>query len=293
MTNGTIGFPVWTGLATPAAGSGSWLAGWPIANIKSLPLGRVARSSSAAATDTRFEVTFATETPVQMFTFVNHNASNDGTFRIRAYADLAATDLLYDSGPGPSGAGLEFWPAVYQTEDLEWEDDRWWDGKYSDQEKLGNVPILPVLAPQPMGARLIRVEVTDPLNPAGFFQLGYFDLAGAYAPGVNFKKGSEYGLRDRTVVLEAEGGAKYFNRRGDVKFFRGSIDCLPRGEARVRFFEMHRQLGVALPFVWLPFPDQPETYLTQAFLARHAALDPITLAYVDRDTVPLNFEEVR
>jgi hypothetical protein len=287
MSNITVGFPTHTETAIASAWTGSWLSGWPVTNVTSLPLGRVARSSDADVASTKFQITLAADQPVGMVSLIGHNASNDATVEIQVYADAAGTMLEWQSGP------LEFWPAVYDSLDLEFEDDRWFDGKYLDSEKRGNVPILPVLLGSNYSARLIRVSVIDPGNPDGFFQVGYVDVATAAEFTINFKYGAQYGLRDRTAVLESEGGAKYFNARGDVKIFRGEIDYLPETEALSRAYEMQRQLGAAKPFVVVLYPDKPETFLTQAFLARHAALDPISRAFFGRDTVPLNFEEVR
>jgi hypothetical protein len=291
--NAIIGFPTHTALSTPGAWTGAWAAAWPIGNVNELPLGRVARSVDVAPASTKFEMLLPRELPVQMVTLINHNASNDATVRVRVYGDTGATLLLWDSGPGLSGTGSPFWPAVYNTLDLEWEDPRWWDGKYSEDEKIGNIPILPLIAPAPVAGRLIRVEVTDSLNPDGYFQVGYVDVAAVWQPTVNFRYGAQYGLIDRTAALEAEGGALYFNERGDKKVFRGSIDYLPRLEARGKAFEMQRQMKTSRPFVWVPFPNRSETLLTQSFLAFNAGLDPIEMAFFDRDTVPLNFTEVR
>lgn len=287
MKNAIIGFPCHTPRSTPGNWTGSWQAGWPVSNLNSLPLGKVARSASAAPANTRFEILLPELLPVGLITLINHNATNAATVTVTAFSDAAGTNLV------ATVSNVEFWPSVYDTASLLWEDSRWWDGKYSDYEKFGSVPLLPIQLPEGAAAQLIRVQINDSANPAGYVQLGYCDVATANEQLINFKFGSQWGFRDRATALEAEGGGKIFNQRGDVRIFRGEINYLPDSQSRGLFYQMQRQLGVALPFVWLPFPDRPETWITDAFLARQVALDPLTMAMFARNTIPLNFEEVR
>lgn len=287
VTNLTFGYPRHTPRVTPGAWTGSWQSAWPISNLKSLPLGRVARSASRALADTKFEILLPDGVAVGIIGLINHNASNDATVTVQAYGDTLGTNLLWTS------SALEFWPAVYATDDLEFEDLRWWDGKYADYEKLNAVPKLQILIGQNLPIRLVRFAVNDPNNADGYFQLGFCELATAKTFTINFAYGAQYGLLDRSVVLEAEGGAEYVNRRGDLSFFRGEIDYLPRAEARATILEMQRQFGREQPFLVLPFPDDPTTWLTHGGLMRFAGLDPLSMELFGHDKVPLNLKEVR
>jgi hypothetical protein len=286
MTNAIVGFPTHTERATPGSWTGSWSASYPAANLNSLPLGRVARSTDANSANTRCQMLLPDVQPVGLVTLINHNASNAATVTITAFSDAGGAAQV-------ASVTTPFWPSIYDTASLLWEDPRWWDGRYSEYEKAGTVPILPVQFPANVGAQLIRVQINDPANPAGFVQVGYCDVATATPLEVNFRYGAQWGFRDRSTVIEAAGGAKFFNPRGDVRIFRGEIDYLPDDQSRAVFYQMQRQLGSSKPFVWLPFPDRQETWITDAFLARQAGLDPLTMSFFTRNTIPLNFEEVR
>ena len=286
-TNAVIGFPRWTEEAVFSAGGGSWSSGdYPIANLASLPLQRVARSNSAAAAATQFVATLPGPLPVRLMGFVNHNATIDALFRVRVYRDAGMTDLAFDSG------GVEFYPPVYATADLAWEDPRWWSGKYSARELRGYRGMRPIWLPQTVSAQAIQAEVIDPGNPAGFFECGLFEIAQAWQLGVNFKYGSSFGYRNRSAVLEAEGGAKYISDRENPRTFVGSIDYLGDDEAKAMAFEFQRQIRTAKPFLWLPNPTATRHLLRESWLARQVEMPPIELAYYGRDTIGLNFEEV-
>ena len=287
MTNLTLGYPTHTSRATAGPWTGSWVAGYPAANLTSLPLGRVARSIGLDPAQTRFEILLPEDLPVGMVTLVNHNLSNAATVQVLVYGDSGATLLRHDSGP------LEAWPAVYKTATLKWEDRRWWTGKYNDYEKTGNVPVRPMLLPETVSGRLIRVLLSDPANPDGFVQVGYCDVADTYTPSINMKYGSKFGIRSRSVVVEAEGGAKYGTKRGDVKYWQMPIDYLPEDEASDFIIEMQSQLGVVDPLMIIPFPDKPWTLLRQCFLSRQVQLNPVEKAFFGRDSVLIELEEVR
>jgi len=285
--NAVIGFPRWTEKAVFQADGGSYAAGYPVTNLGGLPLSKVARSASAAVTDTRFLAVLDKLRPVRLVAMVNHNASLDGRFRLRLYGDrFAAAPAIYDSGQ------LPFWPSVYPPSSVEWEDDQWWSGQYSTEEIAGYRATRPLLLDRIHLAHAIRLEVMDPTNPDGFFQCGLFEIAQGWRIGVNFAVSAEHGFRARSQSLEALGGVKYFDRREKPRLFTGSIDYLPRDEALARAFEHQRQTDLDQPFLWLPDPDATVHLLRQCWLARNASLGMMRYASVDRDGVPLIFEEV-
>ena len=286
--NAVIGFPRWTAESTFAAGGGSWNASYPVTNLSGLPLQRVARSTNALAASTKFRVTLPEVLPVRLLAFVNHNATLDATYRIRVYRDLAASDLAYDSG-----ASQEFFPPVYNTDNLEWEDPRWWNGRYTTRELAGYRPIRPVWLPQTYAAGSIQVDVVDTGNPAGFFQCGLFEVSQGSQVEINFRYSAEFGFSDRAQMVEAEGGARYFNERGNPRIFNGSINYLDIDDVKTLFFEQLRQCGASTPFLWLPNPNDELHLLRDCFLARNAALNPLSHAFFQRGSVPLNFIEVR
>lgn len=283
-----IGFPRWTEKGVYAANGGTYNATYPVTNLNSLPLSRVARSSSAAAADTKFKITLDKPRPIRLLAFVRHNASLDATFRIRLYSDAALTTLLYDSGTGE-----QFWPPVYPNGTLEWEDDGFWSGQYSTDQITGYRVTRSIWLDQFYLAQAILVDVVDTTNPAGFFECGLFEVAQGWQVGVNFAIGAQYGFRARTQTIEALGGVKFFDRRDKPRQFNGSIDYLSRDEALARAFEHQRQHDLDIPFLWLPHPDDIIHPLRRSYLARNMDLGLLSYAQaLDVDSVPLRFEEV-
>lgn len=286
--NGVIGFPRWTDKGTFVANGGSYNATYPVTNLQTLPLSRVARTSTAASANTKFAITFPKPYAVRLLAFVGHNSTLDGTFRVRLYSDTGLTALLYDSG-----VGQPFWPPVYATDDLEWEDDRWWSGGYSSDEIAGYRATRPIWLDKLYLVQGIAVDVVDTGNPAGFFQLGLFEVAQGWQVGTNFTPGAQYGFRARTQIIEAIGGVKYADRRDKPRQFSGVIDYLDRDEALARAFEHQRQMDIDIPFLWMPDPTATVHLLRQTYLARNVDLGLMSYAQaMDVDSLPLRFEEV-
>ncbi len=286
-TNGVIGFPRWTSFATFSS-SGSFNASYPVTNLGVLPLSRVARTSTAATANTTFTAIMDKPRPIQLIALINHNATLDATYRVRLWADVAKTQLLYDSG-----TGNKFWPQVYDSDLLEWESDQWWSGQYSTEEIAGYRATLPIILPQVYSAYAIQVDVVDTANPDGYFQIGFMEIAQVWQVGVNFQPGAQYGFRARTQTIEALGGVKYFDRRDKPRQFIGSIDFLDRDEAKAKAFEHQRQLDLDLPFLWIPDPSETLNLLRDCIFARNIDLGLLAYAQpTDSDSVPFKFEEV-
>lgn len=288
MERAAIGFPRWTRKAVFSAAGGSYNATYPVTNLQSEQLSFVARTTGVSPSQTKFQAVLDKPRPVRVLAFVNHNASLDATYRIRLYADAAMTSLLYDSG----AAGMAFWPSVYPPGQLEWEDDGFWFGKYSQDEIAGYRAIRPIWLDKIYLARAALVEVFDDANPAGYFQCGLFEIAAVWQFGVNFAFGSEYGFEARTDAARALGGAEYFLRNEKPRVFRGQIKLLDRDEALAKAFELQRQHDIDEPFLWLPNPESTQHLLRECFLARQAELGLMSYMMYARDGAPIFFREV-
>lgn len=282
-----LGFPRWTDKAVVAEDTGaSSAANYPASNLNTLPLAQVWRSASAAVANTKFVATLDKQRSVRLLALVGHNCSLAATVRIRLYSDAAAAALLYDSGI------VDVWPVVYPFGALEWWQDNWWTGKYTAEEIAGYRWTRPFWLDQIYFTRTIRVEISDPTNAAGYVECGLFEIAQGTQATVNFGFGASYGFRFRTASVEALGGAKYFERRDKPRVFKGEVQHLPRDEAMSSWFELHRQLDLDTPFLWLPNPNSTVNLLRECFLAR--TIDPGLLAYASpgRDRIPISLEEV-
>ena len=286
MGNIVIGVPSHTSKATFSADGGSWAAAYPVTNLGNLPLARVARTTNALVASTKFLAVLDKDRPCRVFGLIDHNMTTTATFRLRLYSDVSATALLYDTGV------IDVWPTVYPYPGLEWEDDTYWTGKYTTEQITGYRWTRPLWLPATYMTRAIRVELFDSGNPAGYLQLGRFELAQGWQPTINYGFGASRGYRFRTAQVEALGGVSYFERRDKPRVFRGAIDYLPVAEGSVKAFEFLRQHDIDVPFLVIPDPDDTNEYLRNVFLARNVNPGPLTTAMVGREQFPFEFHEV-
>lgn len=279
-----FGFNRWTEDAVFSGGS--WNATYPVTNLGSLPLSRVARSSNATIAATQFVATLSQSRPIRLLALVRHNCSLTATFRVRLYGDTGLTELVYDSG------WIDVWPACYSSENLEWEDDNWWTCGYTAEEVEGYPWTRPLWLGQVWLARAVKVEIDDTTNSDGYVQSGLCEIAQGWQPTNNFRYGLEHGLEDPSESQRALGGAEYFDERPLQRVVRGELPGLSHDEAMERGFELQRRSGRVRPFLWCPFPDSPEHWLRDTFLARHAELGLLGHVSHQRDRFPFSLREV-
>lgn len=282
--NCIFGFNRWTEEA--AFTGGSWNATYPATNLGSLPLSKVARSSDATTASTQFVATFSQQRPIRLLALVRHNCSLDASFRVRLYGDTGLTELVYDSG------WLNVWPACYSPENLDWEDDNWWTGGYTEDEIQGYPWTRPLWLGQAWLARAIKVEIDDTGNDDGYVQLGLCEIAQGWQPSNNFRYGLEQGFESRSDSQQALGGAEYFDQRPLQRVARGEIPGLSHDEALERGFELLRRSDRVTPFLWFPFPDSSEHWLREVYLARFSELGLLGHVSFNRDRFPFAVREV-
>jgi hypothetical protein len=116
-----IGYP--NRIDAAALSSGSWAATLPLANLQNRVLGKVARSTDATVTSTKFDIDLSAPKNIRVLALVNHNLSLLATVRIRGATDAAFASTVYDSGY------VAVWPVVYFSTSIDWEDDNWWSGQ--------------------------------------------------------------------------------------------------------------------------------------------------------------------
>ncbi len=284
-TNYVLGFEDWTDKVTFSAGS--YAAGYPVTNLGVLPLAAVARSADAALASTIIVGTLDKQRPVRLVALCNHNISRQGKYRLRLWSDAVMTDLLYDSG----STFIDALPVVFATADLEFEDPRWWDGKYGAEDLDGARPSLAIWLPSRYLARAFKLEIDDTANADLYVQAGYLAVTAGWQVGVNLEYGTQFGWRPRTAVAEADGGVKYFDRKDKPRVLRGQIRYLPRSEALARGYELQRVMDLDRPFFVLRDPTDTLQALRESCLMRHVDLGLMAYAFVGRMTLPLNLEE--
>lgn len=284
MERAIIGWPRWTAAATFAGGT--WNAGYPVSNLSSLPLARVARSTGLTLAATQFTATLDRQRGVRCLALVRHNLSVNAKYRVRIWSDAGQTNLVYDSGWTP------VWPPMFGSQDLEWESDNWWSLTYSPDDLTGTAWTTPIWLGQLYLASKITVEFDDQTNTAGYVDLGLFEISQGWQVTANPDYGAQEGFRFRTQEVEALGGTKYHDRRAKPRVWQGQISYLPREEALAQAFEHLRQADIDVPFLWFPYPDESTHWLRTVFLARNSTPGLMAHASPGFNSVPLSFEEV-
>lgn len=266
-----IGFPNRIDAATLSGGS--WLAALPLANLQNRIIGKVARSTTDATTDTQFDIDFTAEKNIRVLSLTSHNLSLDALYRIRGSTVSNFATSVYDSG------WLDVWPVVFLPDDLEWEDNNWWQGKYSDDQREGYTAALIHILPTSTMARYWRIEIDDTANTDTYIQIGRVFIGPAWQPTLNMSYGTSIGWETATEVQEALGGAEYFQRRTPFRSQRFALDRMSENEAMAQAFELQRRAGIDQEVLWIHNPSDTVHALRRRWLGRLRKLSAIEYPY--------------
>ncbi|MEQ8345085.1 MAG: hypothetical protein RIB84_23925 [Sneathiellaceae bacterium] len=284
-----IGLNSHRSICTFAADGATWDADYPVTNLGSLPLARVARTDDASEANTKFTGLFSGTVGMRLLLIGPHNMlpSTDPTYRLRLYSDAGLSTPVYDSG-----AGQPVWPAVYDSLSLEWEDDQFWTGAYADAQVAAWDSWLPIWLDQIYLCRGFRLELSDTSNADGYIQAGLVEPAMGHQFSANVGFGAQYGFRFRSTSRESDGGSKAFRRRRAPQVWEGEIRLLARDEAMARYLDLLRQNDLVDPVAWFPHPEEPLHWPRTVWLARIVDPGLSTLAGPRRDTIPIKLEQV-
>jgi len=246
---------------------GSWVAGLPLANIQDIDIERVARSTSAATSATRFCLDGGTTpTPYwSQFVLLNHNATTTAQIRIVLTSDATDSDpaaRVLDTGL------LRVWvPTVV------WGAKPWgsfpWDGVDVRDYPAG--PTFFHLLAEPVRARYAWVYIEDSGNPAGYVQIGRFLAGQAWSPATNVDPGFSIRWVDPTPVRRTPQGRRItgtgFRLYRVIEMEFGGF--LTEAEAWGVAFEIGRQLGKSgdLFFVADPTEDPAVRFRRAGYFA--------------------------
>ena len=284
MSKAVLGFPRWTESLTLSGGS--WESDYPLSNLKSLPLSRVARSTDAATASTQLMAALSPLRPIRLVGLVRHNLSLSARYRLRLYQDAGLSTLLCDGG------WADVWPLVYPLGSVAYEDVHFWTQTYAAEDVEGYPWNLVVWLSQAYYAAALTLEIDDTTNAAGYVQAGLLEVAQGWQIPVNFPFGSGFGWELRTEPERAEGGVEWSERRAKPRRFDGEIPLLPQEELLANGFEAVRQLDRDKPLLFLPRPGVPAQFVREAFLARFDQPGLFRFAAPMRRAMPLSLVEV-
>jgi hypothetical protein len=275
MTNCLFGFPRMTPYYTAAGGS--WNATYPVANLLSLPLSRVARSTNALVASTVIDLTSSPAQSATTVSLARHNLSGNAQIRVNCWADAARTTPTF------VGGYEDVWPTALKTMTAaERANAVWtWFKRFSAT---------------PITCGAIRLEISDAANAAGYVQAGFAEVCQHFETRWNFEWGMNWGFTFRSQVTEAIGGAQYVDRRAKPRIARGNFPFVTRDQSQTKFWEMWRQLDLADPLLFVPLYDEPTHYPRTAMLAQQLDAGPARMAMRGAgtliDSVPFSLREI-
>jgi len=285
-----IGFPRYTESITYSGGS--WLSNYPLANIRVLPFARVARSTNDSNASTILYGVLPTSKPLELFMICNDNISINARIKITLY------DGDITSSPAPNEIANSGWlrryDSVYdwQSPFASWDSGNFHDRTYSADDLAGSPRNKIIYIAGGNYARSFKLEIDDEDNLDGFVQIGLLEVASAIILDNAPQLGANYGFISRTSITEAEGGAKYFERKSKPRVFSGILPYYDRSSALNTFYELFRRNDIDTPFIWYPDIDDVLNENRNAFLARNAGLDLFSRVLTPYDAIPINIEEV-
>lgn len=222
---------------TTTLSGGAWEADLPLDNLKDKRMSLVTRSTDLALASTQFDIDLGRDFRIQVVALVRHNISLSGRVRYRGYTDADKTNCVYDSGWSAA------WPVVYPSDLVDWEDDKFWTGTWS-QDVAENYPIfsLKVLNPR-IVARYWHIEVDDPTNADGYVEIGRLVIATGWQPTHNIDYGYELGWNVTASEEETLGGALISEEYAAGRFLDVAFNDLTDDEAMAVIMDMQRVLG--------------------------------------------------
>ena len=287
MTNITLGHRPWTHTATFHA-LGDEVAGYGVAQLQNDILSKPWRSATLDPEDTRFRVTLPQLRLVNSLWLVWHNLTRDGQVRLRLYRnDSGEQQLVYDSG-------FQSWLSeVYDEELVDWDGGNWHDRTYTDEE-LDSTPLYdPFYIAGSLYTDEIIIDIYDPLNPAGYVEVGFMPIEEAIEIPVNPTYGATSGFNVRTTMEEAEGGYEDFDPLDKPRYFDGEIEYMETIAAKGIFYEMQRQLDIHRCMTFWLDRDDTQNRLRDAWLARQdKSMAPIQYKTFDSAGIRIKLKEV-
>lgn len=264
---------------------GSWVSTLPLANLKNRTLARVARTTGIATSATQFVIDVGANKSWRVLSLINHNLSLDARYRVRAGGDPTFAAYDYDSG------WQDVWPAVYDEEELEWDDLNWWEGTYSEDERQGYNWTLIHKLPSALLARYAWVEIDDPFNVSSFVQLGRVFIAPGWTPSHNMSVGATLGWEDESDIQQAYGGAEFFNEQPRYRIARFTIQNIDNDEAYGKAFEIFRQAGRTGEVLLQWSGTDTKHAIRRSFVGRLRQLSPIEHPYSIHDNAAFEIKE--
>lgn len=240
----------------------------------------------AITTDTTFSITATLDKsrPLGVVALFSHNISVDGLWRVRVYDDVDA--LLEDSG------WMDAWPAVFQSTELAWEDDNFWSGQASDEDRVRFTTQMIWFADRSWYAKKVVIDIADDTNSDSYISIGRAFIADVFQPDYNISYGIRWAMVDSSSIETALDGTEYFDKIPQVRECTMAFDWLSETEAFSRLFRMRRDVGITEEVLFAQRLILDTYWLQRTMLCRASQADPVTHPDVARHTHGLSLKEI-
>lgn len=282
MSNLFLGWP--NRIDEAALSGGAWLSGLPLANLKERALSKVCRSVNASTGSTVIDLDLGQARSLRALALQNHNLSQAGSWRVKLGSSAGASDIY-------SGSYQSAWSLSFDSGQLEWGGNNWWDGMVDD-DYIRHPYIAPMLLPTWYSARYVRIEISDAANPDGYIQMGRIFVGSGFVPAIGARYGLSEGWDDVSRLDYTLSGALVADigrRRRWAKFELGYIR--QADEAPI-VHEMLRRLGTAGEVLYLPNTSNWQDCQRYGFVGRLREMSAIEYPYVNGRSIGLVIEEL-
>lgn len=253
-----MGNPVFAhpGMSDAAAlTAGSEAATLPGGNLQRPQPGKVWRS--AGLTDTWIVLDFGAARSWDWIAWVNANFTAAATIRARASDSEAALT----SAPGWDSTAESWWPATGRPTVDE------------DEPEPEGYTLIKSLIGAPKTFRYLRLDISDPANPAGYVQAGRLVVGKALQLVRCFSWGTTFGRQDQSLLDQAIGGQLHGTSRPSARYVDFSLEWVQESEARGYLEKLDRIRGRGRDVMVCLDPDAT-THLQAETLLGHMTEQP-------------------
>lgn len=283
MTHPIFGWPSYRKLCTFSGGS--WTTAYPASHLGELPLSRAGVTVDSDPASTKFIATFSTTVWTRLLGFVGHTAGRGDTFTMRFYRDAARTTLVHTL------SDELFWLRPFGKGSVPYGDPRWFQESFTTAEiEATPVKTRPVVLEQALAVQAIEVDVDVTASGKSDFRLGLFATGLGVEVEETYDYGARLGVEQRVKQILGAGGVAHYTDDAEPLTWAGTFSHIGHSQAMSHFFELRRGSGGrGEPFLFVAAPDEPRTWLQEAFLAEldPQAMPEIERAYADKDAIAL------
>ena len=248
---------------------GDWASGYPLTNLQGAvgrALSSVARSESAAASDTIIDIDHGSARTAQLLWIPAHNLSSSATVVLERGTTPGGTDVY-------AGDELPAWPFAPL------------DGVYSGRH-FG----VGVVMPSANAARYTRVRIINSTNPAGYVQLSRIFIGPAFFPAISPTKLDADWMPSLSTVERTEDGADWVSkrqplRRANVVFSALSYD---EGSTLHEIVRLHETTG---EIVYIAHRNDRARMQQYSFLGLLRELSRLDYPFWQHNGIALGFDQ--